>query len=308
MSIRVGCLLLLFASSCCSFAQLEIRAFNGLNFGCDQTVLPPNSTLNGLALPLGTTGSLGPCLTNAGKTAITVTAINVTGTDFSLEAGNQLPLVIQPTQPGQQPVLIGINFAPTTTGTKSGQITLIDDATGSPQTFFLSGEGFTDFGLNTFLTGSNSFTVTAGQTASYTMSVTGVTNFFGAVNLGCSNLPSGASCTFSPAFVVLGNPSEFVNFGLNVATTAPQAASLHAPNLKIWYGLAGAFVLALVASGKRRKKVALLACLLVMGLAISCGGGTKSVPTPTPAGTFSFLVNATSNGVTHSKTMVLVVK
>jgi hypothetical protein len=56
------------------------------------------------------------------------------------------------------------------------------------------------------------------------------------------------------------------------------------------------------------QRVTLFTCFLVLGLLTSCGGSSSGPPTPTPAGTFSFVVNGNSNGVTHSKAMVLVVK
>jgi len=175
--------------------------------------------------------------------------------------------------------------------------------------FTLTGTGFTDFGLNTFLTASNSETVTAGQTAPYTMSVTGVPTQAGVVNLSCSNLPPGASCAFSPIPVALSPGNEFMNFQLNVSTTARSVASLHRSGFRLWYSLAAVFAVALAASGRSLKRVTVLTCFLVLGLLTSCGGGSSSgPPPPTPPGTFSFVVNGNSNGVTHSKSMVLVVK
>ncbi len=310
MRIRLGCLLVLLFSSYCSFAQLQVSVFTGVSLGCAKTVVPPNSTIDVGALQVGLSAPEGLCLANTGTSAITLSAITVTGADFS-QSGNVLPLVIQP---NQEPPVVGFTFAPTAAGTRTGQISFTDDASGSPQTFMLSGEGFTDFGLNTLVAGDNTQTVTAGQIASYAMTLTGAaippgpTAFNGIVNLSCSNLPPGASCGFAPSSVPLQSGSEFLDVSLNVSTTAAAAASLHPPRVKLWYSLAAVFAVALAASGKRRKRFALLACLMVLGLAISCGGGSKSSSTPTPTGTFPFSVNATSSGITHSKTMVLVVK
>ncbi|HSK45932.1 MAG TPA: hypothetical protein VLA83_18805, partial [Candidatus Binatia bacterium] len=211
------------------------------------------------------------------------------------------------------PIVAGFTFAPTTAGTRTAQMSLVDDASGSPQTFTLSGTGFTDFGLNTLVPGDNTQTVTAGQTAFYPMTVLGAaippgpTTFSGLVTLSCSNLPQGASCAFSPASVQLQSGNEFVNVGLNVSTTARPAASLHNPGFKLGYSLAAVFALVLGASSRRFNKSGLLLCFTLLGFFISCGGGSKVPSGPTPAGTFPFAVNASSNGVTHSKTLVLVV-
>jgi hypothetical protein len=305
MLYRLSCFILLLSSSCCSFGQLQFSLDNGLVLGCD-TPLAPNATIDAGAIQVGASTSAELCLVNTGATPITVTSITLSTTDFD-GSGNVLPIVVQPNK-GSVPI-VGFNFTATAAGTKTAQVSFVDDASGSPQTFTLSGTGFTDFGLNTFLTASNSQTVTAGQTAAYTMSVTGVPTQSGVVNLSCSNLPPGASCAFSPIPVALVPPNEFMNFQLNVSTTARPVASLHRPGFRLWYSLAAVFALALVASGTSFKRAALLTCFLVLGLLTSCGGGSSSgPPPPTPAGTFSFVVNGNSNGVTHSKSMVLVVK
>jgi hypothetical protein len=193
-------------------------------------------------------------------------------------------------------------------------MSLVDDASGSPQTFTLSGTGFTDFGLNMLVPGTNTQTVTAGQGIDYQLTLSGAaippgpTAFTGLVSFSCGNLPQGASCTFSPASESLGSTGEFLDFNLNVTTTARPAASLHNPGSRLWYSLAAVFALVLGAS-RRRLRLGLVLCFIMLAFTISCGGGSSKVPSgPTPAGTFQFTVNATSNGVTHSKTLVLVVK
>jgi len=306
MLYRLSCFILLLSSSCCSFGQLQFSVDNGLVLGCDSTPLPPGATIDVGSMQIGQSGSAGLCLVNTGATPITVTGITLSTADFN-GSGNILPIVVQPNK-GSVPI-VGFNFKATAAGTTTAQVSFIDNAPGSPQVFTLSGTGFTDFGLNMFLTASNSQTVTAGQTASYTMSVTGVPTQTGAVNLSCSNLPPGASCAFSPIPVALLPGNEFMNFQMTVSTTARPAASLQRPGFRLWYSLAAVFALALVASRRSFKRVAMLTCFLVLGLLASCGGGSSSgPPPPTPPGTFSFVVNGNSNGVTHSKAMVLVVK
>lgn len=312
MLIRVSCFILLLSCACCSFGQLQFGVFSGLVLGCEGIPLPPNTTIDAGSIQVGQSTSAGLCLVNTGATPITVTSITLSTTDFD-GSGNVLPIVVQPnTNKGSAPV-VGFNFKATAAGTTTAQVSFIDDAPGSPQTFTLSGTGFTDFGLNTFLTASYSQTVTAGQTATYTMSAAGAssppgpTSFTGTLALSCSNLPPGASCSFSPTPVVLLPGNEFINFQLNVVTTARPVASLHRPGFRLWYSLAAVFALALAASGRSFKRVTLFTCFLVLSLLTSCGG-SSSPPVPTPAGTFSFVVNGSSNGATHSKTMVLVVK
>jgi hypothetical protein len=303
MLLRLSILVLLLSTSCCSFGQLQFSLNDGLVLGCDVPVAP-NATIDVGSIQVGSTTGVGFCLVNTGPTPITVTGITLSTTDFD-GSGNVFPIVVQPNK-GSVPI-VGVNFKAIAAGTKTAQVSFIDDAPGSPQTFTLTGTGFTDFGLNTFLTASNSQTVTAGQFAPYNMSVTGVPTQTGIVNFSCANLPPGASCSFSSPQLALSPGSEFVTFLLDVNTTARPSAALDRPGFRLWYSLAAVFALALVASRRSFKRVALFACFLVLGLLTSCGGHS-SPPAPTPAGTFSFVVNGTSNGVTHSKTMVLVVK
>jgi len=189
----------------------------------------------------------------------------------------------------------------------------VDDASGSPQTFTLSGTGYTDFGLNMLVFGTNTQTITAGQTAEYSMVLSGAavpasTTFNGLVSFSCSNLPPGASCTFSLASELSQAFNESVNFNLAVSTTARPAASLRNPDLKLWYSLAAMFALIVGASRRPFSRIGLVSCLMLLGFVVSCGGGSSKVPSvPTPAGTFQITVNGTSNGVTHSKNLVLVV-
>jgi hypothetical protein len=224
-----------------------------------------------------------------------------------------LPLVIQPN--ALPAIVAGFVFTPTSAATSTAQITFVDSASGSPQNFTLSGTGFTDFGFNMFVPGTDTQTVTAGQGTDYQLVLQGAaippgpTPFNGLVSFSCSNLPQGASCTFSPASEVLQSGNEAVDFNLAVSTTARPAASLHNPGFNLWYSLAAVFALVLGASHRRFKRIGISLLFMVLMFAISCGGGSSSKvpPGPTPAGTFTFTVNATSNSVTHSKNLVLVV-
>jgi len=309
--IRLVCYSILLFSSCFGFAQLQVTVFTGVSLGCAKTVIAPNSTIDVGSLQVGTSGGGALCLINTGTTAITVNTITVTGADFSPSAGTLLPLVIQPSA---GTTVAAFNFAPTSPGTRTAQMTFGDNASGSPQTFTLSGTGFTDFGLNMLVPGTDTQTVTAGQTADYAMLIEGAaippgpTAFNGLVSFSCSNLPQGASCTFSPASELLQSGNESVDFNLAVSTTARTAASLHNPGFKLWYSLAAVFALVLGASRRRFKRIGISLFFTILLFAISCGGGSSKVPSgPTPAGTFTFTVNGTSNGVTHSKNLVLVV-
>jgi hypothetical protein len=114
---------------------------------CDQTVLAPNTTIDVGAIQVGLSTFSPMCIVNTGTAPITLTNITVTGSDFNANGNATLPAVIQPNQTA--PAFgAGPTFAPTAPVTRTGQISFTDDATGSPQTFMLTGTGFTDFGVN----------------------------------------------------------------------------------------------------------------------------------------------------------------
>ncbi|HLK08448.1 MAG TPA: hypothetical protein VKV30_10910, partial [Candidatus Angelobacter sp.] len=85
-------------------------------------------------MQIGQSGSAGLCLVNTGATPITVTSITLSTTDFN-GSGNVLPIVVQPNK-GSVPI-VGFNFTATAAGTKTAQVSFVDDASGSPQTFTL---------------------------------------------------------------------------------------------------------------------------------------------------------------------------
>ncbi len=159
-------------------------------------------------------------------------------------------------------------------------------------------------------------TVTAGQPATYTISVTPSGGFSSAVNFACSGLPSLASCTFNPASVTPNGSAASTT--LTISTTARGAAN-PATNLGGLITGGSFFALALVfgLTDKKRRLQVLCMTLVAAGLLgamVACGGGggtPSPTPTPaigTPAGTFNVTVTATSGSITHSSVITLVVR
>jgi len=149
-------------------------------------------------------------LTNSGTAALSISSISITG-DFSqtntcgtsLAAGGSCAL--------------NIAFTPITAGTRTGTLTIADNAAnGNPQTVSLTGAGV-DFAVS----GSpSSVTITAGSTASYTATVSALGgNLSVAISLTCSSgLPAASSCSFSPTSVSPGSGSA--SSTLKISTTA----------------------------------------------------------------------------------------
>lgn len=105
-----------------------------------------------------------------------------------------------------------LNF--TVTGTSGSQTTTV------PLTIF-----FADFSLSQIAPSPPLATVTAGQSATYSVTVTPSNGFDQVVLLSCSNLPQDTTCTFSPPGLTL-NGSSSATSTVTVSTTAESSASL----------------------------------------------------------------------------------
>ena len=146
----------------------------------------------------------------------------------------------------------------------------------------------------------SSATVTAGQSGTFTLTVTPQGSFTSPISFSCSGLPALAGCTFSPASVTPN--SSTVTSTLTITTTA-QTASLASPfgrrsrPLYAMLLVLPAMLLGMVgmAAPKRRKLLSYcLVFLLVSGclLQVACsgasngsggGGGEAPRPAPTPS-------------------------
>ncbi|HVH71690.1 MAG TPA: S8 family serine peptidase [Candidatus Dormibacteraeota bacterium] len=170
-------------------------------------------------------------------------------------------------------------------------------------------------------------TITAGQSATFTVSVTPSGGFNHVVAFSCSGMPTGASCTVAPSSVTLdGTNASSVNL---VVMTTQRSGFIVSPRLRIntrinpWGGAAllVALILLWVCFSKLHKEEGgtlrlLLPCsaLFLAALCCSCGGGGVVPPTPgkgpsggTPAGTYPIVVTGTSGNVSHAVTAQLTV-
>jgi len=100
--------------------------------------------------------------------------------------------------------LIYVTFTPTATGTQSGTLSITDNASGSPQSVPLSGTG-TDFSVSA---SPSSRTVRSIDSTTFNVTVGAVSGFTGTVGLSCSGVPANATCSFSPASVVLNGAGQ----------------------------------------------------------------------------------------------------
>ncbi len=209
---------------------------------------------------------------------------------------------------------VGVEFAPISAGAQHGSLTVTSSTLPGGAFAALSGMGF-DFTV--VPSGAPGQTVASGQTADYTLSISTLNDSQGVFTFQCGTLPPYASCTFNPASEgVTGGFSG--NVTVEIATGIPQTSARALPSLA-WpiLSLACGIVL-LPFAGLRRGRAWLLvaAVALLIGGASGCttsevvtssGSLPHSGPGITPAGTYSIPVTATSNDVSHTVTLTLIV-
>lgn len=225
---------------------------------------------------------------------------------------------------------LNVTFKPTASGSRSGALTISDNALGSPQTILLTGIG-TDFSL-VAATGANcpaggncatTAMVTDGHMASYNLQASSLSGFTGTVALGCTGVPSLAVCTVSPNSVTL-NGSSSTAFTVTVTTTAPSMMTpLVAP--RVWppknlQYTASPLLLVLLffvfqrhlrtkASGRKlgfAYGLAIISISLLTAWGCNSGGGVHNPGTP--KGPSTLTITGTSGGVSRTLDLTLKVQ
>ena len=238
-------------------------------------------------------------LTSAGSGTLHIAGVALGGTnagDFSLS--NHCAAAAYPVG---TTCTIGVSLTPFATGARSAIIAITDDAPNSPQTISLSATVVTALTISPAAPGSNSVTVTAGQTAVFTLQLTPGTGFAGSASFACSGAPAAATCTAPDVQILGGMP---ITYSVNVATTKNSmmmAPPKWPPLLPIiWLrvssltSIIGIFMLLLYACRLRNASTTLerllnaaaLSLLVTTSLlqAAGCGGGASSaVPQSVPS-------------------------
>lgn len=240
-------------------------------------------------------------LTNMGHVALSISRISVSG-DFgetntcgaSLGAG--------------QNCSISVTFTPTALGTRSGMVTIADNASNSPQTIPLSGTGVSG-GLNLNSVGSTSATVQAGQAAAYQLTIGGA-GFSGTASLSCTGAPTGANCSLPSSMSV--NASTATPFNVSVTTTSRTMGMLHPAHLPSrWLWATALLCIVILPVGGRRQGLHIATVslpILLLLLICSCGGGSTSNSNGTPPGTYQLTVGAKSGSMVQSMPLSLQVE
>jgi len=255
-------------------------------------------------------------LTNNGPNVLTITSVAATpSSDFSAlsACGNSLSVGAS--------CSIGVFFDPSASGTRTGTLTITDSAPGSPQVVALTGTG-EDFSM---AASAPSQTVSPGQTATYSLTVTPLGGFKQSVQLSCSGASAGATCTVSPSAATLnGSASQAVTVtvaaaGMSAGLVSPAGLKLARNSLGAWLALPGifGFVVIVLPAGSRRVKyrgglcALTLLCLLTLALILmmpACGGASTGGSAATYHVTVTGAFTSGGTTLTHATTLTLIVQ
>jgi FG-GAP-like repeat/Abnormal spindle-like microcephaly-assoc'd, ASPM-SPD-2-Hydin/FG-GAP repeat len=303
----------------------QVISLTGTKLGPSVASLSPSSVIFPTQL-VGTKGSSQTVtLKNTGPATLNIASITTTPGDF----GNQSTCT-SIVDPGQS-CTIAVSFDPTEARARVGTLTVTDDADDSPQRIPLSGNG-QDFSVGP--SGAASATITAGQTATYTIAFAVMGGFTQPIALSCSGAPAMSMCTVTPSSLQLSGTSP-VTATVTVKTTAKGFALPFWPDVpgRIKYqptpqifAWLGTFVMVVGLLLWRREQrfswvplfgLAVLGCI---GMTLtSCGGGSEGngggsggATSGTQAGTYAMTVSGSFTSglttVTHTTKLTLVVQ
>lgn len=261
-------------------------------------------------------------LQNPGNANLSVSQVSVTG-DYSVTNSCTAPVA------PNNACHLNVTFTPTNAGDRPGTLSISSNATLRPDVVQLDGTG-QDF---IFEGTPGATTVSPGQSAQVALTLMPLSGFNQMVSFSCSALPLNASCVFTPTSKTLDGANA-ANVQLSISTSAGSSlvaprsirprgpwGNLKAPGTAIWLAfLLAAWLFFLVGARSRpfveRWTRPAFASILLFGIALAaCGGGGSgggggggSGSSPTPAGTYSVVINATSEGsLTHGLVFQLTV-
>jgi hypothetical protein len=254
--------------------------------------------------------------------------LQISGCSLNCATPNQLPIAVaqnvtvpgDPTgfadvsvdngssDPDEDPITITqIPPSPYPTGVTNVLLTVVDDKGATAQAS-ATVTVFQDFTIPATLTDA---TITAGQTASQTFTITPISSVDTLVTFACSGLPAHSSCN-NPSVTPGANPTDVT---LTITTQAAGMAQLqrqNAPLLALWLPFGGLGLVTLAGAGnrKRRRTVLIVLALLLMLLGVmtmaGCGSSSHPQPTPgTPPGSYPITVTATAGLASHTTTFTL---
>ncbi|MBB5340860.1 choice-of-anchor D domain-containing protein [Tunturiibacter gelidoferens] len=283
----------------------------------------PVFTLSSQSLSFGTVsaGTLTQqtlALRNSGSIPLANVVLAVAGqnsTDFTVTSACGATVAVNAT------CSLTVSFKPTSTGDESAVLT-VGSVGAMPQSVSLGGIVVaSDFVLPP-PTGASTATISAGQAANFNFSIGTVGTFTGVVTMSCANLPTYATCTFTPSSVNVGSSSTPVSLSINTQQTSTSLFRRRpaTPGWPAYLPALAVFALPAISRRTRRRlnRLTLLLCLLGIFsdalLLNGCGGSPGSGSPPaqtrrnTPAGTYTITVVASSGSLIHNDQITLIVQ
>jgi hypothetical protein len=242
-------------------------------------------------------------LTNTGTSALTITSI-AASPDFAISnnpCGGGLA-------PGAN-CIISVTFAPSVVGSRTGTLTVTDNAGGSPHTIPLTGSGW-DFTL----TGPATGTVTAAAPLNFNVTMTPLGGFNQAVGLACAIAPTAnTTCTVvTPVTAADGKTAQTAQVTVTRTAMMIPPPSLRTPPASIRQViplLLALMLLFLLPKTKRlRLQLRMAVAMLMLVVLAGCSGPGKPVPPPVNATlTITGTSSGTAGSINHKVTVALTV-
>jgi hypothetical protein len=252
-------------------------------------------------------------VTNSGTTSLHISSVVLAGlnaSDFNL--ANNCTAPVAPTIS----CTVSLGFNPLAAGQRTANLTIADDAPGSPQTIPLNATANPAFTPGPASNGSTTASISAGQTAQFQLQLTPGAGYSGIVSLACSGAPLGATCQV-PATVTIANgaPAPFtVTVSTKGAAGLPPSMPWRFPppaRIRVLLLLAFAMLLVTIARNHRISDdsrgagrlalggalIAILLCSVIY--ATGCGSGSAVTTSPpiitppsvvTPSGTSTITI------------------
>jgi hypothetical protein len=317
--------------------RIDLAIADGPNDGIDIFLQSAHVTPNRASLrfdlqPPGTTSAPQPVtVQSTGSFAVGISSVVLAGVDpdqFAITA-DECSAVRMP--PGSS-CNISVVFSPTTDGYKSGAVVVNHDAPGGADSVALFARP-ADFALAAVCQGDNPpcnsstvATITAGQSVSFDIigTPTPVPHYPDPVTIDCINLPSAASCTFTPRNTLDLNAGP-QTIRLTIKSTAPSAQLAPrfgdytgTPAYALWLSVPALALIGLRCGRDRKHRrsmgyLALFGVVLIWSsLLLACSDSLGSSPRPgrpgTPSGTHTVIVTATAGLLQHTLKITVVVQ
>ena len=265
---------------------------------------------------------------NQGTSTITITPENGFSGSVSLSASGLPSGVTAVFNPNPATSSSTVTLTASATATSyAGTVTVMGTSGNLTQTTTLTltvpSASSGDFTLGPSSGSPTSQTISAGQTASFTLTLASSTSFSGTVNLNCAITPAVTTgpptCTLSGSSVQIssgGTQSVTVKVGTTASVTTNAAAyvgfppgAMPLPGMLLLLGSVG-----LLLRNRKRLPAFAVTGILALGFCVSCGGNSSyTTPPPhitpgTPSGTYAVTITATSGNLNHNLALQVIVQ